>query len=134
MRGFALVLCVCLLGCSGDSKAPAGAAVPAEGVGLESALGRLGTPEAFEPTAARPYAAASCMRGEVEGLDVLLCHYEDAAKAEAETGTMREFVTGALSGVVRSAGSDLMAVADRKEVDPKGERISRLVTAFAPAP
>ncbi len=85
-------------------------------------------------TAAKPYDALGCARGEVEELDVLVCHYADATAAETATKSLREFVAGALTGVVRKSGSDLVAIADRKEVDPKGERISRLAKAFSPAP
>lgn len=122
-----------LVGCGKDAEsAPAGAGSAAS---VEPAvLERLGSASAFEATAAKPYAALGCARGEVEGLDVLVCHYADAASAEAAKPSLREFVTGALSGIVRQAGSELVAIADRKEVDPKGERISKLTKAFAAAP
>jgi hypothetical protein len=124
----ALCLVALLVGCGRDE----GQAPPAEGATSVDAavLTRLGPASAFETTAARPYAAQACARGEVDGLDVLVCHYADAAAAEKATPSLREFVAGALSGIVRKAGSDLVAIADRKEVDPKGERISKLVKAF----
>ena len=43
--------------------------------------------------------------------------YADDAKAEAAQASLREFVAGALTGVVRKAGNELMAVADRKQVE-----------------
>jgi len=135
MTRVALVTSLIFAACGEPSPPGAGALAGAVAADeLAPALARLGERDAFETTAARPYQALGCARGEVEGLDVLVCHYADEAKAEAATSSLREFVQGALSGLVRRSGSDLMAVADRKQVDPKGERISRLARAFVPAP
>lgn len=100
---------------------------------LAAALARVGDVRAFAPTPAAAYRAIGCERGEVDGLDVLVCHYADAAQAEAATTSARDFAEGALSGLVRQAGADLIAVADRKKVDPKGVRISKLVKDFTAA-
>jgi len=126
-----------LMSACGKDSAPSSPTNPEGAAALSvdtAVLERIGDASDFETTAAKPYAALGCARGEVEELDVLVCHYADAAAADAAAKSLREFVAGALSGLVRQAGSDLMAIADRKEVDPKGERISRLTRAFAPEP
>lgn len=123
-----------VLACGEKEGAPGAAGVGGDSADLSAVLARVGNAAAFETTAARPYAALGCMRGLVEELDVLVCHYADAGAAEAATKSLNEFVAGALTGIVRKSGSDLIAIADRKEVDPKGERISRLAKAFTAAP
>lgn len=123
---------VAALGCGEKEAAPG---KPTEGgADLSAVVERVGDASAFETTAAKPYAALSCVRGLVEELDVLVCHYPDVGSADAATKSLNEFVAGALTGIVRKSGSDLIAIADRKEVDPKGERISRIAKAFVVAP
>jgi hypothetical protein len=146
--GLLLAISFAACGACGESSAPpsapgeapaprkaeldrASAAAP-EAVDFGPVLGRLGLDSAdFEPSAARPYAAIGCVRGESDGLDLLLCRYADGAQAEAAMSTLRDFVVGALSGLVRVAGSDALAIADRKQVDPTGERISSLEASFS---
>lgn len=132
MKWLALMIALMVVACGKGDDTAGGASdeAPVAGMVAPQVLDRVGKASAFEQTAAKPYAALACARGEVEELDVLVCSYPDAGSAEAALKSLREFVAGALSGVVRQSGNDLVAIADRKEVDPKGERISRIVGAF----
>jgi hypothetical protein len=88
----------------------------------------------LEQTAAQPYNAKACVRGDVELLDVLLCSFDGEAPAPAEKSA-EQFLGGATTGVVRRRGSVLIAVADRKKSDLRGRQISTLLQAFtAPSP
>ncbi len=85
----------------------------------------------FEQAAANPYQAKQCVRGKIEELDVLLCSYPDAAAAEGARAKLSSFPAGALTGAIRLRGQLALAVADRDKIDVKGERINRLIRAFA---
>jgi hypothetical protein len=87
-------------------------------------------PTPFEQAAARPYEAKRCARGEVGKLDVLLCEFEGEPAAKAGEKKLEEFVSGAVSGAVRRSKSQVLAVADRKKADLKGEGINKLLKAF----
>jgi hypothetical protein len=85
---------------------------------------------AFEDTAARPYKAEECVRGEVKKLDVLVCRFAEEAAAKQGEKAMVQFFGGAVSGAVRRAGLTVLAVADRQKSDPTGESINKLLEAF----
>ena len=87
-------------------------------------------PEAFEQAAARPYEAKKCARGEVSKLDVLVCDFEGEPAAQAGEKKLEQFVDGAVSGAVRRTGTRVLAVADRKKADLKGEGINKVLKAI----
>lgn len=131
-----------LVACGGSSDGADGVAVSAasEGAatsasdndGVLAALGDAGLKVGpFETSAARPYQATACVRGEIEELDVLLCSYADEAQAKAAQATLREFVHGSTTAVIRQGGARVMGIADRKQVDPKGQRLNKIVKAFS---
>jgi hypothetical protein len=123
---------------SGETKpAPAKAEAKPESEGtafhegVVAALKKAGldsTP--FEQAASRPYEAKHCARAEVGKLDVLLCEFEGEPAAKAGEKKLEEFVSGAVSGAVRRSKSLVLAVADRKKADLKGEGINKLLKAF----
>lgn len=140
-------LALTLSGCSKDKAAKESAAAETEkaggaasdkagfhkpvAAGLTKAGFKVG---AFEQAAARPYEATACTRGEVDKLDVLLCRYASADDAQKARAKLEQFVAGAVSGAVRSAGPTALAVADRAKVDLQGKRINKLLKAFAKLP
>jgi hypothetical protein len=85
----------------------------------------------FEQTAARPYQAKACVQGEVEGLDVLLCTFDNEQRARAEERGFQQFFGTATTGAARQRGLTTLAVADRKNVDLKGKQINKLLQAFS---
>jgi len=85
----------------------------------------------FEQTAARPYKAKSCVQGEVEGLEVILCSFEGEEPAKEGVKSLEQFIGTATTGAVRQRGALALAVADRKKTDLKGEQINKLLQAFS---
>jgi hypothetical protein len=90
-------------------------------------------PGSFDPAAALPYAASHCARGEINKLDVIVCEFSGDAALKAGQKKLEQFVKGAISGAVRRSKSQerVLAVADRHKNDLKGERINKLIKAFA---
>ena len=86
---------------------------------------------AFEVAAARPYDAATCAKGEVDRLDVLMCEFADAAASQKAEKKLEQFAAGAVSGGTRRAGNRVLVVADRNKTDLEGKGINRVLTAFA---
>ena len=84
----------------------------------------------FESSAAKPYDAARCVRGQVATLDVLMCAYDSDQSATKAKKKLASFIGGAVTGVVRQSKSTLIGVADRKKSDLKGKKINQLLKAF----
>jgi len=126
IAGIGATLAVLALGCSkrGDSPTtfPEAALAPLKQADLD-----VGP---FKKTAPGPYAASDCVRGQVEKLDVLLCHYADAAAAKRATHKLETFVGTAMSGAVRQSSALLLAAADRNKSDPRGLAMQKLLSAF----
>jgi hypothetical protein len=127
----ALALGVSALGCgkkSGDSTA-AKAESPLDqvssafqGAGLKSEL-------AAAPDATK-FHAAKCMTGSVEQVDTVVCEYASAdAVAQGKTDG-DAWIADATTGAVLDNGRALLAVADRKHVDPNGKAIHKITQAF----
>ena len=74
-----------------------------------------------------------CYLGKVDGLEVTLCRYADAAAAEAarERGLER---VGETTGAALPSGRLLLVIADRDRVDPTGRTINKVARAFADRP
>jgi hypothetical protein len=85
----------------------------------------------FETTAAKPYQARACTRGEVGNLDVMACQYASAQAAEQARSSLEQFVAGSGTGAVRRSGTVALAVADLKKVDPRGKVIDKVLKTFA---
>lgn len=76
-----------------------------------------------------PEPSTTCMRGPVEGLEALLCPADEAAELNA-----KRFLSGAISGAIRTASGWVLAVADRDNSDPQGKRLDRILKTFDPKP
>jgi len=130
------LLCLSVLlaaGCSRkDAAAGATKNVPAfQGPVLAALKSAQLTPGEFEVTAAKPYQARSCVRGQVDRLDVMLCDYPDEPTAKNAEPSLLQFVAGAGSGAVRRAGTLALAAADRHRVDPEGKTLNHLLQVFS---
>lgn len=136
-RPFRLLTAICagglLLGGCKDEK-PGVAAAGGEGadfhqVVIDAAKKAGLTPEPFEAAAARPYKAQACKRGGIAKLDVLVCRYDDAKAAASHEKSFEQFLSGAVTGVVRKKGATVVAIADRDKTDLRGKTINKLVAA-----
>ena len=85
----------------------------------------------FESTAAKPYQARACTRGEVSKLDVMACQYESEQGAEQAKAALEQFVGGAGTGAVRRSGNVALAVADRTKIDPRGKLVDKVLKTFS---
>jgi hypothetical protein len=82
-------------------------------------------PSAF--TAATTPVGKDCASGTVNGLDVLVCTFATETEAKAAEDGGLAWV-GDATGVSRARGAMLVAIADRRKVDPSGRTINRLVS------
>lgn len=73
---------------------------------------------------------SDCASGMVGGLDVLACVYPTATAAQAAEEPGRGWV-GLVTGAAQAKGTVLVAVADRKKVDPTGKLINQLMKLAA---
>ena len=132
-RAFVAVVALALIpglglaGC-GDKKKKRPSGFPASVVhdfkteGLESSK--------FEKTDPGPYGAEVCAEGQVEGLAVLLCRYDDADSAKGSEAKLLGYVQGAVTGLVRTKGKVAVVVADPDKMDLRGKNIAKIVKAF----
>lgn len=74
-----------------------------------------------------------CYLGKVDGLEVTLCRYADAAEAEAARAQGLARV-GETTGAALPSGRLLLVVADRDGVDPTGRTINKIARAFSDRP
>jgi hypothetical protein len=84
----------------------------------------------FAETDPAPYGAKQCAEGQVEGLAVLLCRYDDAAGAKAAEARLLTYVRSAVTGVVRTRGETALVVADPDKMDLRGKNIAKIIKAF----
>ncbi len=121
-----------ILGCKKTPEGAAKAKSAAFHQPVLTALKRAGLNVGeFEQSAAKPYKAQSCVRGEVDKFDVMLCQYENEATAQEMARNPDQFVGGAPTGAVRRLKTIVLAVADRNKVDLKGKKINKLLKTFA---
>jgi hypothetical protein len=67
-----------------------------------------------------------CSTGTVDKLEVVICEYGSAAEAKKAEQPGLDWV-GSTTGAAWSAGSLVIAVADRKKSDPHGKTINQLM-------
>jgi hypothetical protein len=109
-------------------------AVLVAGCTKEASSARDGVIEAWKQDGLSPsaFAAATtqvgtdCAAGTVAKLDVLVCAFASEQDAKAAEGGGLAWI-GDATGVSRARGSTLTVVADRRNADPNGRTINRLV-------
>jgi hypothetical protein len=85
------------------------------------------TTHELETTAAKPYGAKECARGEIEKLDLLVCRYANEAEAKGAQTSFDDFLGSAVSGLLRRYGSLIFAIADRNKSDPQGKQLNKIL-------
>lgn len=121
---FALVLAAC-----GSEEGGNVAPVAASEVGFVAPItARLAshTQSPFQVRDPKAFGAKACAVGEVEQLEVTVCEF-DAASSEAGQAELKKALAGAQSGAVRTHGALVVAIADRKKVDPRGQALNRVL-------
>jgi len=129
-----------LSGACGKSKGAAGGAPAAEHV--------AGTPhtddvidawkssglevDGFAPVVPAPYVASYCEKGDVAGVETLICEYaDDGAVDRGQQQLKDEWTrTGVHTGVAVRTKRTLLSAVDRERHDPNGKTINRLVQSF----
>jgi hypothetical protein len=127
-----IVLCalVALVGCSKDKdKKTAGSpAASVDGFMLKLKQSGLSTGE-LAPVEVADLGGAKCRRGDVGGVEMTICEYDDASRAKKYADTGLNLV-GESTGASLAEGKLLLVVADRKAVDKDGKRIDKITRAF----
>ncbi len=77
-------------------------------------------------TPATTAAGKDCQAGTVGAIDVLLCVYPTDGEAKAAQDAGLSWV-GETTGLAQARGTVLIALADRKNSDPSGKTINRLM-------
>jgi hypothetical protein len=126
-----LLLAVLLLAgaCGDDKPAP-----PTSVDGFTKALASAGLePGKLEPVEVAALAGGTCRRGDVSGMEVTLCEYDDPSRAKKLEAKGLE-VVGDATGSSLAQGKLLLVVADRKNADKEGRRIDAITRAFRGQP
>ena len=87
-------------------------------------LAKLPTPDAW--------SAEYCVDGEVAGLSVVSCEYQnDADLVVGEKKARTDWnAANVETGVVVHVGRTMLVISDRAKKDPSGKTIARMLTAF----
>lgn len=144
MRRWILVgLCVAALGCKKESKHSDSADESADDKGaseaddpktsliadvLDAWRGAGIKPDSFGAVKSGPLGG-ECEAGTVEGLETILCQYDDA-KAAKKAEDVGFKVVGETTGTSMASGRVLLVVADRSNADPDGKHLNKLARVF----
>jgi hypothetical protein len=140
MRAQALILIVALapLACGkgktdgGGAQAAHASGTPQTGDVLEAWKGAGLSPARFAAVQPPPYAAMYCERGDVGGVDTLVCEYGDDAALDRGKKQLEDEWSraGVHTGVTVRTKRTLLSAVDRERHDPNGKTINQLVQAF----
>jgi hypothetical protein len=129
-----------LSGCGKNKAAGAGGApAPAHVAGtpqtdavVDAWKGAGLKPERFAAVQPPPYAASYCERGDVGGVETLVCEYgDDGALDRGQQQLKDEWArAGVHTGVAVRTKRTLLSVVDRERHDPNGKTINQLIQAF----
>jgi hypothetical protein len=89
-------------------------------------------PDNFAFTSPAAYGGAYCARGQVAGVEALICEYADDQGVDRGKKLVEDQFEkqGMATAVVARTKRTVLAVADRTSVDPTGKTINRLIVAF----
>lgn len=136
--GVAVVMAMALAAC-GKNKAGGGTSAPAHVAGTPQTDAVLDAwksaglkPERFEQVKPPPYAASYCERGDVAGVETLVCEYaDDGALDRGQQQVKDEWSkAGVHTGVTVRTKRTLLSAIDRERHDPNGKTINQLIQAF----
>jgi len=126
MRWLTCLAAAAALTACGDDKG----AAPSTSAGVVDAWKAAGlTVSALSPAQLPVLAATSCQSGTINGVEITLCVFPDAAAARAAEPKGLTLV-GAATGTSIAQTTMLLVVADRRKVDPSGRTIDRLTRVF----
>jgi hypothetical protein len=122
----ALLLAV-VAACGGDGKTKGQPASSVDGflAGLKKAGLEPGPLAAVDA----PGLDAKCQRGDVAGVELTVCEYDDASRAKKHEPDGLALV-GEATGSSLAEGKLLIVVADRGNVDKDGKRIDTITRTF----
>ena len=89
-------------------------------------------PEGFARVEPAPNSAAYCERGQIRGIDTLVCEYASEESLARGTQQVKEewARVDAHTGVVVRAKRTTMVVVDRERREPSGKTISQMAKVF----
>lgn len=89
-------------------------------------------PERFAAVQPPPYAASYCERGDVSGVETLVCEYADDGALDRGQQELKSEWTraGVHTGVAVRTKRTLLSVVDRERHDPNGKTINQLIQTF----
>jgi len=89
-------------------------------------------PEGFALVQPIPYGASYCEEGRVQGIDALICEYQDDLTLDRGQKLLKDEWSreGVHTGVALRTKHTMLAVVDRGRHDPNGKTISQLISTF----
>ncbi|MGE0548598.1 MAG: hypothetical protein AB7O24_25790 [Kofleriaceae bacterium] len=117
---FAMAGALALIGC--DKARPEGGVARDQ---IVDAWKKAGLPPSKLAAATTP-VGTDCQTGSVQAIDVLLCVFPTEVEAKAAETAGLTWV-GDASGLAKANGNVLIALVDRKNKEPAGKTIDRLV-------
>jgi hypothetical protein len=136
-RSVGLAVAAIALACGACGKSKTNSPVHAEGTPHTGAVldawkdAKL-VPDRFAAVQPPPYAATYCERGDVAGVETLVCEYGDDATLDRGQKQLEEewLRSGVRTGVALRNKRTLLAAVDRERHDPNGKTINQLIQAF----
>jgi len=89
--------------------------------------------DSFQPADGRSFGASACAAGSIDGIDTLVCELPGDPTPPAKKAA-EDWVGQAVTGSVLTRGHTLLAVADRRRVDPNGKTIHKITQTFPDRP
>jgi hypothetical protein len=89
-------------------------------------------PQGFAPIDPTAYRATACTRGQVRGVDAMICEYGDSASLKQAKQMLQDqwMQQDIMTAVAVQQGHTLLAVSDVSQADRSTKTIAKLVDAF----
>lgn len=85
--------------------------------------------DSFQPADGSSFGASACAAGSIDGIDTLVCELPGDPTPPAKKAA-EDWIGQAVTGSVLTRGHTLLAVADRRRVDPNGKTIHKITQTF----
>jgi hypothetical protein len=85
--------------------------------------------DTFQPADRSSFGASACAAGAIDGIDTLVCELPGDPTPPAKKAA-EDWIGQAVTGSVLTRGHTLLAVADRRRVDPNGKTIHKITQTF----
>ena len=126
--GFAGAIVV-LPGCEEDGASSSSASAKAEAPFVAAWKAAGFESSEFQPMAGAGIAGGTCVAGQVNKLEAVLCRYQDEAAAKGAEAAGFTYI-GETTGTALSKGSHLLVIADRNKADPSGKTLDKVAKTF----